>query len=195
MPQFMARYQPADETFISVDIETAGPYPGRYALLTIGACSVQHPGRDFYIELRPDLPDATPEALEITGLSMAELAERGVEPAEAMRRFEAWAVAQTPEGSKLVFVAFNAVFDWMFVNEYFHRYLGRNPFGHSALDMKALYMGLTGSTWSETSMRYVAARYLDGRPLTHHALNDAHDQAELLRRMLEEARTHGWGWL
>jgi len=61
--------------------------------------------------------------------------------------------------------------------------------------MKALYMGLTGARWSETSMRYVAARYLDGRPLTHHALSDAQDQAEMLRAMLAEARAHGWAWL
>lgn len=191
----MIRYQPANETFISVDIETAGPYPGGYSLLTIGACAVEDPEQTFYVLLKPVSENATPEALAITGLSVAELAERGLEPVEAMRQFEAWALAQKPEGNRLVFVAFNAVFDWMFVNEYFHRYLGRNPFGHSALDIKALYMGLTGSTWSETSMRYMAARYLEGRPLRHHALDDARDQADLLRRMLEEARTHGWGWL
>jgi DNA polymerase III epsilon subunit-like protein len=191
----MLRYSPDDEAFISVDIETAGPYPGRYALLAIGACSVADPQQTFYVELRPDSQEATPEALQVCGLSLETLTARGVEPAAALARFEEWALAQAPTGSRLVFVSFNAVFDWMFVNEYFFRYLDRNPFGHSALDMKALYMGLTGATWSETSMRYVAARYLNGRALTHHALNDARDQAELLRRMLDEARVHGWGWL
>lgn len=83
----------------------------------------------------------------------------------------------------------------MFVNDYFHRFLGRNPFGHTALDIKALYMGLTGATWAATSMQYVAARYLAGRNLTHHALSDAQDQAELLRRMLAEASAHGWSWV
>ena len=29
-----------DETYISVDIETAGPNPSQYSLLSIGACSV-----------------------------------------------------------------------------------------------------------------------------------------------------------
>jgi len=75
----------------------------------------------------------------------------------------------------------------MFVSDYFHRFLGRNPFGHAALDVKAFYMGLTGARWSETGMRHVAPRYLDGRQLTHHALRDAQDQAELFRRMMAEA--------
>jgi hypothetical protein len=50
--------------------------------------------------------------------------------------------------------------------------------------MKALYMGLEGVRWSETSMDHVAARYLAGRRLTHHALRDAQDRAEILREML-----------
>ena len=29
------------EVFISVDVETAGPIPGEYSLLTIGACDVR----------------------------------------------------------------------------------------------------------------------------------------------------------
>jgi hypothetical protein len=77
----------------------------------------------------------------------------------------------------------------MFVADYFHRFLGQNPFGHSALDLKALYMGLTGMPWSQTSMRYVAPRYLGNRQLSHHAAQDAIDQAELLRRMLAELPT------
>ena len=191
----MTRYHPEDEIFISVDIEAAGPYATRYSLLTIGACIVDAPEDAFYIELKPLSPDATPEALAVTGLSMAELTANGVEPAEAMLRFEQWTLSHVATGQRPVFVAFNASFDWMFVNEYFHRFLGRNPFGHSALDMKALYMGLSGASWSETSMRYVSARYLEDRQLTHHALNDARDQAELFRRMLDEASTHGWGWV
>lgn len=191
----MTYSDPKNEVFFSVDIETAGPYPRRYALLSIGACLVSNPDETFYIEIRPESDDSTLQALEITGLSMEELAAHGVAPAEAMRQFEEWVQANTPEGSRPVFVAFNAAFDWMFINDYFHRYLDRNPFGHSTLDMKALYMGLTGVSWSETSMRYMAARYLEDRQLTHNALNDAHDQAELFHLMLDEAQSHGWGWV
>jgi len=108
-----------------------------------------------------------------------------------MACFETWLAAQVPSGRRPIFVAFNAPFDWMFVNDYFHRFLGRNPFGHAALDLKAFYMGLAGVRWSETTMRSVAARYLGNRKLTHHALRDAQDQAELFQKMLAEAATRG----
>ncbi len=175
------------EGYVSVDVETSGPNPSQYSLLSIGACLVADPGRTFYVELQPVNDNFTPEALAVSRLSLEELAERGLPPAEAMARFEAWLAAEIPHDQRPIFVAFNASFDWMFVNDYFHRFLGRNPFGHAALDLKAFYMGLTGVHWSETTMRYVAARYLGNRPLTHHALCDAQDQAELFQKMLAGA--------
>ena len=35
--------------YISVDIETAGPNPSQYAMLSIGACLVCEPQRTFYL--------------------------------------------------------------------------------------------------------------------------------------------------
>ena len=175
------------EAFVSVDVETAGPNPAQYSLLSIGACLVADPQRTFYVELRPLNDNATPDALAISGLSLADLAEHGLPPAEAMARFQAWLADQIPPDQRPVFVAFNAPFDWMFVNDYFHRFLGHNPFGHSALDVKSFYMGLSGASWSETAMRHVSARYLEGRQLTHNALADAQDQAEIFKAMLAEA--------
>jgi DNA polymerase III epsilon subunit-like protein len=179
------------EAYVSVDVETAGPNPSQYSLLSIGACLVADPQRTFYVELQPVNDNATLEALEVSRLSLKELAKRGLPPTKAMARFEAWLAAEIPTGQQPIFVAFNAPFDWMFVNDYFHRFLGRNPFGHAALDLKAFYMGLTGVHWSETTMRYVAARYLSDRQLMHHALHDAQDQAELFQKMLAEAAAQG----
>ena len=178
---------PIDEIYISVDIETAGPYPGEYSMLSIGACTIFDPVSTFYVELKPVNDNAFPEALLVHRLSMEKLKERGAEPAEAMRRFEAWLSEQTPPEQRPVFVAFNAAFDWMFVNYYFLRYLEYNPFGHSALDIKAFYMGLARVPWYETSMRYVAPRYLGERSLTHHALRDALDQGEIFAKLLAQA--------
>ena len=174
------------EAYISVDVETAGPNPTDYSLLTIGACLVFDPQRTFYIELQPVNNKAIPAALAVCQLSLEELARRGAPPAEAMARFEHWLATEVPRNLKPVFVAFNAVFDWMFVNDYFHRFLGRNPFGHSGLDMKAFYMGMVGVPWTRTGMRHVSAHYQLDHPITHHALQDAQDQAELFRRMLTQ---------
>lgn len=181
---------PPLEAFISVDVETAGPNPGDYSLLTIGACTVAEPQHTFYAELRPVNNRFVPEALAISRLSMDRLAERGQSPKAALAQFEDWLKEQASGEQKPVFVAFNAPFDWMFINDYFHRYLGRNPFGHAALDIKSFYMGLTGVPWEETSMQYISPRYLGNQQLTHHALRDAMDQAVIFRKMLAEARDH-----
>lgn len=127
-----------------------------------------------------------PDAMAVHGLSMEELAVTGVEPAAAMKQFAEWVETVVGDGLRPVFVAHNATFDWMFVNDYFHRYMGTNPFGHSALDMKAYFMALTGVTWSQTSLRDVAKYYGRTVQLTHNALQDAQDQAVFFALMLKE---------
>ena len=177
---------PSSDVYISVDVETAGPNPNAYSLLTIGACTVFGPNSTFYVELKPETMRALPEALAISRLSMERLAKRGQPPKQAIQKFEQWVNEQTPENQRPIFMAFNAPFDWMFVNDYFHRFLGYNPFGHSALDVKSYYMGFAGVSWQKTAMRYVSAHFLEDRQLTHHALRDAMDQAEIFRLMLAQ---------
>jgi DNA polymerase III epsilon subunit-like protein len=174
------------ECFISVDIETAGPVPAKYAILSIGACLVQDPEQTFYVELKPEHTASTSEALAVTGLSIEGLMERGERPERAMSMFEDWVLTECPAGHRPVFTAFNAAFDWMFVADYFERFLGRNPFGYTALDIKAFAMGAGNTSWAATSMDVLAARHLGGRALTHNALADAQDQAELFRHLLAE---------
>ncbi len=175
------------ECFISVDVETGGATPADYALLSIGACLVDDPDEStFYAELRPEDKRSTQEALEVSKLSLDVLRTMGEPPAEAMQRFADWVGDVVPAGHRPVFVGFNAPFDWMFVADYFERYLGRNPFGYSALDIKALAMGRLGGTWAQTSMSVLGPRYLSGRPLAHHALSDAQDQAALFRAVYAE---------
>lgn len=174
----------APEVFISVDVEAAGPYPGRYSLLTIGACLADQPEVVFEAALKPLSADADPKALEVTGLSLEALAASGETPRDAMARFESWIAEATPEGAQPVFVGLNAPFDWAFINHYFLEQLGRNPFGFSALDIKALYMGALGSSWLQARssvMRKNLGATLEG---DHNALHDAQAQAELFRLIL-----------
>ena len=169
------------EIFVSVDVETSGPIPGEYSLLSIGACDINDDSRSFSIELKPITDNADPAALEVSGLSLDVLAERGTEPTVAMQTFGKWVQALAEEDAELVFVGFNAPFDWSFVNYYFHRFTGSNPFGFTALDIKALYMGATGSSWSDTRSSQIAERLSPTRHGNHDALQDAKYQAELFR--------------
>jgi ribonuclease T len=174
------------ETFFSVDVEASGPVPGRYSLLALGACRVDDPSVQFYAELQPETMASDPSALDVSGLSLERLLVEGEPVRDAMERFATWVERSTPQGSRPVFVAFNAPFDWMFVAEALRRHAGRNPFGHAALDIKALAMGVFGIRWQDTSFARVAARVGVPDSLPHQALEDARLQAELFRRILAE---------
>jgi DNA polymerase III epsilon subunit-like protein len=177
---------PTGEALISVDIEASGPSPGTGSLVSLGACLVDRPDESFYVELLPIPGLRWDEAAErVHGLSRERLAASGVEPPAAMRAFASW-IEQVREGRRPVFVAFNAAFDWMFVADYFQRFLGSNPFGISALDQKAYFMAKHGvAAWSGTTKVAVRRRYPTSLPHTHHALDDAREQAELMQQLLQ----------
>ena len=169
------------ELFISVDVETSGPVPGEFSLLTIGACLVDDPERAFSCALKPVGDRVDPKAMAVTGLSVEDLRRTGREPDEAMRSFAAWVADVAAGGVKPVFVGLNAPFDWSFVNYYFHRFTGTNPFGFTALDIKAYYMGATGCSWGDTRSSALVERLRPSSRGNHDALDDARHQAELFR--------------
>lgn len=178
------------ELWISVDIEASGPSPSTGSLIAIGACLVNEPAVAFYVELKPLAGLAwSDEAETVHRLSRAHLAAKGHDPAAAMNAFAAWVEGASAKrnGAKPVFLGFNATFDWMFVADYFHRFLGRNPFGVSAPDIKAYYAGIHADTelWGQTAKRYARARYPNppGLEHTHNALDDAREQADLFRQI------------
>jgi DNA polymerase III epsilon subunit-like protein len=173
-------------SYISVDVETAGPIPSRYALLSIGACTIGEPRQTFYVELQPDQELEDPQAMAVHSLDLQTLKRTGLPPKDAMMKFNQWLAAVTPPGSQPLFVAFNAPFDWSFINDSFIRYLGTNPFGHSAVDIKAVYMGLSGKPWRETSGEYLHRLYNNARVLTHNAMEDAVDQAVIFEGILAD---------
>lgn len=168
------------EIFISIDVETAGPIPGEYSMLSIGACVVADSSATFECEFKPINDRFVPEALEVSGLSLDRLKRDGMEPEAAMRRFRAW-IDEVAGDATPVFVGFNAPFDWSFVNYYFHKFTGENPFGFTALDIKALWMGVSGCTWADTRSSRIAEEIHPQLNGDHDALHDALYQAELFR--------------
>lgn len=176
---------PDREVLISVDVEASGPSPSSGSLIAIGACPVDDAANGFYIELSP-VPGVPwhADAEVVHGLSQPYLVVNGIEPVTAMARFAEWITVAAGD-ARPVMTGFNAAFDWMFVADYFHRYLGRNPFGISAMDLKAVYLGrFHVLNWSETTKRHVTRRLPVALPHTHNALDDARMQAELARVVL-----------
>jgi ribonuclease T len=98
-----------------------------------------------------------------------------------MHQFRDWIHRIARTDGVPIFVGFNAAFDWSFVNYYFHKFVGENPFGFAALDIKSLYMGAAGSTWEQTRSSQIALALHPKRKGNHEALHDAQYQAELFR--------------
>lgn len=173
------------EIYISVDIEASGQIPGEFSMLSIGACIIGEKSKTFYIELQPLNDNFNPESVAVTGLSFDGLKESGEEPIAAMQKFEKWILEVSADMSP-VLVGFNASFDWMFVDWYFRKFLGRDPFGLGGVDIKAYFMGMQGVGWNQTKKRYVYAKFPTEYPHTHNALDDALEQADIFEKMLAE---------
>jgi len=108
-----------------------------------------------------------------------------------MKQFDDWVKRVTPSSSHPIFTAFNAPFDWMFINTYFHKYLGYNPFGYKALDIKSLYMGIHKTKFGQTS-HFMVNKALSLAPeLTHHALEDAIHERAILKTLIKEIQNNG----
>lgn len=166
------------EVYISVDVETSGPMPGAYSMLSIGACEVGQTEMNFYIELRPISERFVPEAIRVVGRPLSEFSKSGQDPRKAMTQFRDWICKTTGEHDP-IFVGFNAAFDWSFVNWYFHTYLEENPFGYTSVDIKSYYMGRKGCSWADTKLNRIAIQLETKILHTHHALSDAIEQAQM----------------
>jgi ribonuclease T len=176
----------SSEVYISVDVEAAGPIPGAYSLLAIGACVVDSTEQNFFVELKPINERFVPAAMEVVGASLEDYKERGQPPEQAMKAFADWLESVCKDATP-VFVGFNATFDWSFVNWYFHTYLEDNPFGIGGIDIKSYYMGLVNCSWADTRSDRIPKKYKGPSPHTHNALDDAVEQAEMFKLMLEKA--------
>ncbi|MBK8270710.1 MAG: 3'-5' exonuclease [Planctomycetes bacterium] len=172
------------EVYISVDVEAAGPIPATYSMLSLGASVVGDAGKTFYAEIRPINSNSKPEAMKVVGRGLSDFVRVGRDPQEAMAAFRDW-ITSVAGSRRPVFVGFNAMFDWAFVNFYFETYLGQNPFGFGGLDIKSFYMGMSGCAWEDTRSSRIPDDFKGPLPHSHNALDDAIEQGEMIRRMLK----------
>jgi ribonuclease T len=172
------------EIYISVDIEASGPIPGKYSMLSLGACLVENTKETFYLEFKPINNAFIPEAIQVTNRSIEDFEKTGLEPIKGIHQFEKW-IAQVSKNDTPVFVGFNACFDWSFINWYFHSFIGHNPFGISGIDIKAYYMGMNKCPWEETKSSKINPRFKGKTKHTHNALDDAIEQAEMFELMIK----------
>jgi len=166
-------------TWIVVDVEADGPCPGLYSMISFGAVVVDRDlDKTFYGQVRPITDRWEPKALEVVGVTRDEH-ERPPHrnPADVMFEFEEWVFLNA--GKHCTFISDNPAFDWQWINYYFHRYVGRNPFGFSARRIGDLYCGLVKNVKknNEWKRRFRHTKH------THHPVDDAKGNAEALLEM------------
>ena len=98
---------------------------------------------------------------------------------ETFRQFREWLDPRKP----VVFVSDNPAYDFQWINFYFWRYFGENPFGHSGCRIADFYAGLVGDFRSTQKWKRLRRTKHD-----HHPVNDALGNAEALIRMLDGER-------
>jgi hypothetical protein len=194
------------EVYLSADVEADGPIPGPYSMISFGlAVAGRRSGDDpvvpadptsetFYRELKPISTDFVPAALAVSGLDRAALERDGTDPAEAMADLTGWLRQVCGTDGRPILVAYPLGFDWMFLYWYLIRFTEASPFGHSGcLDMKTMYAVKAGVPVGRSVKRLMPRHLLSSRRHTHHALDDAIEQAELFVNLSRWAGPHGRG--
>lgn len=192
--------QSRPDIYISADVETDGPIPGPYSMLSFGfsvagrfdgsAFTRSDPtASTFYRELRPISPTWDPETASFSGLDRSVLLVEGHAPSLAMDEAARW-VRDVSDGARPVLVAFPMSFDWMWLYWYFVTYASDgSPFRFSdCFDVKTAYALVNGSTYDQTSRKDMPAWLRSPRPHTHNAREDAIEQADIFANLFESLR-------
>lgn len=163
-----------------VDVESDGPCPGLYSMVSFGVVNLEDQTKTFYGKTRPITDAYIREALAISKITREEH-QQYPNPIKEINRFAEWLKQFEP--NRLVFWSDNPAFDWQFINYYFHMSIGGNPFGFSARRIGDLYAGYKLNPWDHTSWKK-----LRDTKHTHDPVMDAKGNAEALSKILKSIR-------
>ena len=164
-------------SYIMVDIEADGPIPGDYSMVCFGAIVVEpNLSRTFYGKLKPISEKWDPDALKVSGFTHEETLKFD-DPKRVMESFDKWVTENSKD--RPIFISDNNGFDWQFINWYFHHFLGKNPFGHSSMNLGSFYKGLVRDTFKNF-------KHLRKTKHTHNPVDDAKGNAEAFLEMTRE---------
>jgi len=163
-------------SYIVIDVEADGPVPHLYSMVSFGAVIVdQCLDKTFKGEVAPISSEWIPRALSVSNISReTHLSFR--DPEVVMLEFKEW-IEKNSVGSP-VFISDNPAFDWQWINYYFHRFVGENPFGFSARRIGDLYCGMVKDAGKNAEWKRLYRKTVHD----HTPVNDAKGNAEALHR-------------
>lgn len=180
------------EIYISVDIETNGPIPGPYSMLSLGAVAFDAEGnelgsfpRNFHTLVNAGEHPETMEFWNKNPQAYEETRKNLVYPADGMQDFNKW--VKKFNGIP-VFTAYPAGFDFTWVYWYLIAFCQESPFSFSALDIKSYVAGLTGKPYRQCTKKNMPKRWFPAAKHSHIAIEDAREQGLLFINILKEAR-------
>lgn len=180
------------EIYVSTDVETDGPIPGVYSMLSFGSAAYLADKTliDTFTANLETLPGAIahPKTMEWWNTqpeAFKTCRENLQNPKKAMDNYLVW-LKNLP--GIPVFVGYPATYDFMFVYWYLIRFTGESPFSHSALDIKTLAMSLLKTDYRKSTKKHMPKKWFDALPHSHCALEDAMEQGALFCNMLGELR-------
>jgi len=164
--------------YIIVDVESDGQIIGENSLVCFGAVLLnENLDKTFYGQTKPISEKYNSEALAISGFSR-EIHETFEEPKEVFERFNKW-LKEISNGSTVILVSDNNGYDASWINYYFHKYLGENPFGWSSRRIGDMYAGFMND------LHYKWKKHRKSTH-THNPLDDAKGNAEALLYLISK---------
>lgn len=187
----------SSDIYFSADVETDGPIPGPYSILSFAivyagsfdGLTFKRPEsyeRVFYRELKPISNAFQKEALNVNGLDRDRLCVEGMDPQQAMTEAFHW-INSNANGAKPVLVAYPLSFDWTWLYWYFVQFCkAGSPFDYSrCFDIKTAVAVKAGIPISEAGRSRLDSSLSSHRQHTHHAVDDAIEQAEIFANIFE----------
>lgn len=165
--------------YIFVDVESDGPCPGIFNMVCFGAVVLdthEGLGQTFYGKTAPLTGKWYPESLAISGFTRTQH-EGFPDPEIAIKSFYDWVIAEG--GDKPKFVSDCLTGDWAYIDYYFHKYIGKNPFGYSGRRMSDIICGM------EMNMK-TKWKKLKTQMDIHDPVFDAIENAKVFQKLIDE---------
>jgi hypothetical protein len=191
------RPESAVDAYFSADVETDGPIPGPFSMLSFAIVYAgsfdgqrferpKNYERYFYQELKPISNQFQEEALKVNGLDRDRLCREGLTPQYVMTEASRWVKDNCGEANP-VLVAYPLSFDWSWLYWYFVRFSTEgSPFGYSrCFDIKTALSVKGHIPISQAGRARLDPALGSNRAHTHHAIGDAIEQAEIFANIFE----------